>query len=418
MNDNKGVTQRLIPALVIALALLFAWREVQQGHLAYHPQQRTRNAFVNTVDGSSTLMLEVNVPAQVTVDNHKQSIVPGGKPFALSLEAGTHTVSVQADGFLKQQFTVTLNPNETVTRTIDLPPNNASTQPKRIEPKDFVRAVQTARDGAVLELGEGDYRLGNGLEIKRSITLQGAGRTKTRVVSGDEIFVVKFDASGAFTAQDLSFEHDGKSKSDVVVIENGSFSFERCQFSGGVRNPEKDATTGDGLWVRGNAKGRVSQSVFSGNGLHGLEVQGTAKLTLQGNIFERNTEDGLVFFDDSGGTVMGNTSRQNGLHGISVAEQAKPTLENNLFERNTELGMRYSGTASGTASGNIARKNGLSGIAVNDSARPTLEGNQLLENASYGLYIAANARPTLDKNVLSENALGNLKDLRSGKAKP
>jgi serine/threonine-protein kinase len=343
------VTQRLIPAFVILIALLFGWREVQQGKLAYHPEPHTRNALIAT-------------PPRVTP-----------QPRVLN---------------------------------------------KVIKPEDFVRAVETARDGAILELGAGEYRLVQGLEITRSITLIGAGRDKTRIVSDDEIFVLKFDASGTFTARDLSFEHDGSQKADVVVIENGSFEFERCQFSGGIRNPEQDPTTGDGLWVRHKARGRVSQSVLSDNGLHGLELQGSANLTLQGNTFERNKENGLAFFDNTSGVARGNTSRKNGLHGISVAEQASPRLENNIFELNTEVGLRYSGTASGAATGNTVGQNGLSGIVINDSARPSLEGNRLVGNGSYGLYISENAHPNLGQNDLSGNKLGNLKDLRSGKAKP
>ncbi len=340
--------QRLIPVVVIALALLFAWREVQQGHLAYHPQQRTRNAFVTT-------------PQPKVIE----------------------------------------------------PP-----QPKLIEPHDFVRAVETASDGATLRLREGVYRLPAGLYVTRSITLQGAGLEKTRIISDDFDYVLKFTGQGRFTAQDVSFEHDGTRKSDVVSVEGGWIQFERCRFSGGIRNTGKQATTGDGLWVRGSTRGSIHQSEFVNNGLHGLEIQGTANLSIEVSTFERNTEDGLVFFDHTTGVAQGNTSRKNGLHGISVAEQANPKLVGNILERNTEVGLRYSGTASGAASGNIARKNGLSGIVVNDSASPTLEQNVLSGNASYGLYIAADARPTLDKNDLSENALGNLKDLRSGKAKP
>lgn len=403
---------------MILIALLYGWREVQQGQLAYRPQG-TRNALLeNPVVNTGTLVLDVNVPARVVIDEHFRGLVPGSRPFSFSLEPGTHTVSIQADGYGEQKFTLALEAGKTVHRTVSLPPVAPNVPNALVGPKEFIRAVKNARDGASIALEPGEYRLPEGLTITRSITLIGAGRDKTRIVSDAELFVVKFDAQGSLAASDLSFIHDGTGKADVVVIENGSFSFERCGFSGGIRNPEKDATTGDGLWVRDNARGRITDSLFSGNGLHGLEIQGSASLTLDGNTFERNKEDGFVFFDDSTGMARNNTSRENGLHGVSVAERANPTLEGNVLENNKEVGLRYSGTASGTARLNIARNNGLSGLTVNDSARPTLTGNVLRENGSYGLYIARDARPILQKNITKNNKKGDLEDLRPAQIKP
>ncbi len=413
----NNVTKRFIPVLAILIALWYGWREVQQGQLAYRPPN-ARNALISPSDaaGSGRLMLSVNVPAEVLVDHLAPRIVPGGRPFGLSLEPGTHSVVVKADGYLEQEFTLVLKAGETVERTIDLPPLPAN-PPTLVEPKDFVRAVQTAKDGASIALRAGEYRLPRGLTVARSITLIGAGQDKTRIVSDGEIFVLKFDSPGSFTARDVSFAHDGTIKADVVVIENGHFNFERCGFSGGIRNPEESATTGDGLWVRGTTRGRVLHSAFVDNGLHGLEVQGSANLTVESNTFERNKEDGLVFFDDTTGTVRANTSRDNGLHGISVAENADVSLQANILEQNTEVGLRYSGSAGGTASLNVIRKNSLSGITLNDSARPTLTGNVLRDNGSYGLYIAKNARPTINANSIKGNAKGAIEDLRPPSAR-
>lgn len=416
------MTQRLIPVLVILIALLFGWREIQQGNLAYRAKPGSKNGLVSpptpTPAGPSTLMLDINVPAQVVVDHRAPSIVPGGRPFPLNLEPGTHSIGVKADGYLEQQFAVTLKPGETIARTIKLSAKRTNASGKPVEPWEFAQVLEKARDGAILELHAGDYRLANGLEIKASIRLLGAGRDKTRIVSDDENYVLKYSGQGTFSAQDLAFEHDGTRAADVVAIDSGVIQFERCRFSGGIRNTGKQATTGDGLWVRGTTRGSVIQSEFADNGLHGLEMQGRANLSIQSSSFTKNAEDGFVFFDHTTGVARDNTSRENGLHGVSVAEQADPRLENNNLERNKEVGLRYSGTASGTASGNTARRNGLSGLAVNDSARPTLEKNVLAENGSYGLYIAKDARPTLSDNVMTGNKSGNTQDLRSARAAP
>ena len=411
------MTKRFIPALAILIALWYGWREVQQGQLAYRPPNAPRALIApSDATGSGKLMLSVNVPAEVLMDHLAPRIVPGGRPFGLSLKAGTHSVVVKADGYLEQELTLVLKAGETVERTVSLTPiplNPAAL----VEPKDFAKAVQTAKDGASIALKAGEYRLPRGLTIARSITLIGAGRDETRIVSDGEIFVLKFDSPGSFTARDVSFAHDGTNKADVVVIENGNFNFERCGFSGGIRNPEESATTGDGLWVRGNARGTINRSAFFQNGLHGLEVQGSARLTVESNTFERNKEDGLVFFDATTGTVRANTSRDNGLHGISVAENASVSLQANILEQNGEVGLRYSGSAGGTASLNVIRKNGLSGITVNDSASPSLTGNILRDNGSYGLYIAKNARPTLNANSIKNNAKGGIEDLRPPSAR-
>jgi parallel beta-helix repeat protein len=407
------VSRKLIPFMVMLIAAFYGWREFSNGRWTFGPTPPPVQV--------ATLVVRSNLAASVLVNGQSRGVVTKTSPVKLELDPGTYTVRLVSQITDPHEFQITLGAGERLERQVTLALRiSGNLADVRVRTNDeLVRAVAVARTGAKITLEAGEYLLPQGLELKKPVTLIGQGRDNTRVVSEAGRFVVKFDSWGVFAVRGIRFEHRGRQPSDVLVVEKGTIEIDACQFTGAVRNAGQQANFGDGLWVRGIVLGTVKDSVFDNNGLHGLELQEKARLTLQGNTFERNTQNGLSFFGESGGEARGNTSRLNGLHGISVNEDALVTVLNNTLEQNTEVGLRYSGNAWGTASGNIIRDNKLSGIAINDRARPTLIANTSTGNGSYGLYVAQTARALIGAgNVFRNNAKGDVQDLRKPVTRP
>ncbi len=407
------MNRKLIPLLVILIAAFYGWREFSDGRWAFGPTSPPARA--------ATLVVRSNLAASVLVNGQSRGVVTNTSPVQLELDPGTYTVRLVSQITDPHEFQITLGAGERLERQVTLAPRiSSSFADVRVRTNDeLVLAVAALKAGARITLEAGEYRLPRGLEIKKPVTLIGQGRDTTRIVSEAGGFVVKFDSWGVFAARGIRFEHRGKQPSDVLVVEKGTIEIDACQFTGAVRNAGQRANFGDGLWVRGIVLGTVKDSVFDNNGLHGVELQNNARLTLTGNVFERNAQNGLVFFDQTGGEARGNTSRLNGLHGISVNEDALVMVANNTLEQNAKVGLRYSGNAWGTASGNTVRDNKLSGIAVNDKAQPTLIANTSTGNGSYGLYVAQTAGALIGAgNVFRNNARGDVQDLRKPAAGP
>lgn len=402
--------RKLIPFMVILIAAFYGWREFSDGRWAF-----------GAVQQPATLVLRSNLPATVTIGGQVRGQVAATRPLQLELDPGAYAIQFSSQITEALELRVRLRSGQRLEQQVKLKPRAAQnlTNVRVRDVDELLLAVRNAPTGANVTLEAGEYVLPQGLEIKKPVTLIGQGRDTTRMVSEAGGFVVKFDSWGVFAARGIRFEHRGKQPSDVLVVEKGTIEIEACQFTGAVRNAGQQANFGDGLWVRGIVLGTVTDSVFDNNGLHGVELQEKARLTLQGNTFERNTQNGLSFFGESGGEARNNTSRLNGLHGISINGDALVRVEGNTLEQNTEVGLRYSGNAWGTASGNIIRDNKLSGIAVNDTARPTLISNTSTDNGSYGLYVAQTARALIGTgNVFRNNAKGDVQDLRKPRPRP
>jgi parallel beta-helix repeat protein len=289
--------------------------------------------------------------------------------------------------------------------------------------RDLEEAVQKAQSGTTIHLKAGIYRLKRPLVIDKPLTLIGEGMETTRIVCDGEECVVKFSGDGLFSARDIAFVHEGNRWANVVTADRGEVSFIRCLFTGGVWD-EAIKRGGDGLWLFGMVGGRIEACQAIGNDLHGIEVSGLARPTLEGNTCRENKEDGIAYFENSAGVARQNICIGNGLHGIGVSGQAQPTLEGNTCRENKRCGIACLGNSAGVARQNICIGN-RHGIYVGGQAQPTLEGNTCRENKEcgiayfgnsagvarqnicigneYGIYVGDQAQPTLEGNTCREN---------------
>jgi parallel beta-helix repeat protein len=270
---------------------------------------------------------------------------------------------------------------------------------------DLEEAVQKAQSGTTIHLKAGIYRLKRPLVIDKPMTLIGEGMETTRIVCDGEECVVKFSGDGLFSARDISFVHEGNRWANVVTADRGEVSFIRCLFTGGVRD-EANKRGGNGLLLFGMVSGRIEACQAIGNDLHGIEVKGQARPTLEGNTCRENKSCGIAYFDNSAGVARQNICIGN-RHGIYVSDQAQPTLEGNTCRENKECGIVYFKNSAGVARQNICIGNEC-GIYVGGQAQPTLEGNTCRENKECGIAYFDNSAGVARQNICADNAIDDI----------
>jgi hypothetical protein len=122
-----------------------------------------------------------------------------------------------------------------------------------VEPGSLEEAVREAQAGDVLRLKAGEHRLSRPLVIKKPLSLIGEGMDNTRVVCDGEECVVQLQQEGPFVLHDLSIEHEGSRRADVVQVAGGEIDIRRCRFRGGVWDRALDRY-GVGLSLRGQTR--------------------------------------------------------------------------------------------------------------------------------------------------------------------
>jgi len=264
-------------------------------------------------------------------------------------------------------------------------------------------AVGSAPEGVPITLGAGIFHLGEPLDIRRPITLVGAGMDETEVVSEAEEYTVRFTGDGPFVVEGITFRHEGRKVASVVVARGGEVSFTRCRFTGAVYD-EADDVGGAGLRLEGSTGGVVQACKLEKN-LVGIFLLDRAEPTLEGNTITDNEGAGIIYWDNAGGVARGNECSWN-LSGIMVGWRAYPTLEENTCMDNEYYGILFSDRSNGTARHNDCSGNGEGGIAVAGQAQPTLEENVCKDNNLVGIYYADDTGGVAQGNECSGNWVG------------
>jgi len=238
------------------------------------------------------------------------------------------------------------------------------------------QAFRAAVPGATITLGPGEYRLIAGIEIPNSLNLVGAGMDETEIVSGGPGHVISFTGSGSFSAEGITFRHDGKLMADVVVIEDGTADFRGCRFTGALYEEGKGNRAG--LRYKGRARGTVEDCEAIGNDNTGILVEQQAQPDLLRNTCSDNAVVGIGYMDLGKGLVSENECTGNKI-GIGVAVESRPTLEGNRCNDN-DYGIAYVENGGGQAYGNECSRN-IIGITVGGSSTAQLSDNDCRDNS-------------------------------------
>lgn len=245
-----------------------------------------------------------------------------------------------------------------------------------------------ARQGGTLRLAATTFRLTEPLELSGDVSLIGQGYQQSKIISSAADAVIIYRGNGSFSAREIGFEHTGNQIANVVSIMNGNVNINNCRFTGG-KYSANTSRRGSGLFIAGNTRGNVNNSLFEVNGLYGIEIDANASINLGNNVTRNNVYSGIRFRAFAAGMVNGNSSYSNGYHGISASDDSQPQLANN-----------------------VTHGNGFSGIAFFHSTQGSVINNQSYDNGLYGIQLDNNARPEVGKNQLYGNQSGDFKNNR------
>jgi parallel beta-helix repeat protein len=264
-------------------------------------------------------------------------------------------------------------------------------------------ALAIADQGATLFLGAGTYRLEQVLTFGDAVHLVGAGMDQTEIVSTLPEHVLRFEGVGPFTAEGITFRHEGTEPADVVAVVGGEVSFRRCRFSGGVYGEQTGV--GSGLYLGGSTHGEVRGCESSDNELHGLLLMERALPVIAANSFVGNGDSGIAYLDRAAGTAGDNHCSKNGNYGIYLDGEARPELVGNLIQGNGACGIAYWDRTAGAARENQISGHARDGIYITEQAQPTLEGNSSRDNGETGIAYQGRSGGIARDNDCSANEI-------------
>jgi parallel beta-helix repeat protein len=261
-------------------------------------------------------------------------------------------------------------------------------------------AIEVVSERSTLILDPGAYRLAEPLDIHKSLYLVGAGMDQTEIVSEAEEYVVRFSGDGSFSAEDLTFRHQGEAAADVVIVQGGEATFTRCRFTGAAY--VEGERGGSGLQLEGLTTGLVQDCVAEGNGTVGIFIGDQAQATLEANTCSDNGI-GIICGNRASGVARQNQCTGNQI-GIGIANQAQVTLEENVFSDNG-TGIFIMDEAQPTLEENICSDNESAGISYFDNAGGVARQNRTTGNGIFDITVLGQAHPTLERNVCSSGIL-------------
>lgn len=230
----------------------------------------------------------------------------------------------------------------------------------RVEPgpDTLVRAVEQARPGDRLLLGDGQYR--GGVLLNKPLTIEGTGNA--HVAAAGSGSVITIDAP------------------DVII--------KGLRLTGSGSSHE---TIDSGVQMTRNAtRAIVRDSHIEGN-LYGVDIHGARDALVENNIIiggdnrlMNRRGNGVYVWNAPGATVTGNLIRQ-GRDGIFVNTSRKNTFTNNRFE-DLRFAIHYMNADSSEVSGNISIGNHL-GYAIMFSKRVILRDNISLDDRDHGIML-------------------------------
>ncbi len=250
-----------------------------------------------------------------------------------------------------------------------------------VQPGESIQAaIDAACEGAVICLAKGEWE--EHLTIEKSLTLQGMDAERT---------VIKGLEAGLPVIHIWSKEHIGVTIAGVTVTGGlGLLHGHGLQVAGSA-NVTIGASTfaGNyvyGIQVRDSAQATISYSTFEGNELGGIDIGNSAQAALYDSTVAGNTRYGIAIADASQAVISDSAVTGNAM-GIFICDSAQATITDSTIEGNEQDGIFIGDSAWATITDSIILANAWEGIFVRDSAEATIEGNVIRDNVGYGVAL-------------------------------
>jgi parallel beta-helix repeat protein len=239
---------------------------------------------------------------------------------------------------------------------VDAQRGNDSAQGDRTTPfKTLTRALQRATQGNTIRLNPGTYSQTSGenfpLVIPDGVTVLGN--------ESDRGQNTRIDGGGPYSSSTFG------QQTVAIVPGNGTRLIGLS-----ITNP---VARGTGVWIEG-IETAIARCTFANCGREGVFVTGNAKPEIVDSLFQQNAASGISIVRNAKGELRHNRFQQTG-YGIAVSDNAAPLIVDNQLISNH------------------------SGMVLSRSARPVLRNNAIARNSHHGLLVRDTAQPDLGQSL-------------------
>jgi nitrous oxidase accessory protein NosD len=285
------------------------------------------------------------------------------------------------------------------------PPRSVEVDPD----DDLQTAILRAEPGAVVRLAAGEHAIDEPLILLQPVTLIGAGRDETAVVSSAAGAAIAFLGEGGIRLADLEVRHTGEAPASVLVFTAGSVELTRVRATGGVAN--ESGTSGFGVVLGGAAAtgAGVTQELdeveVADNAAGGVAVVDAAAPTIVASTASDNAGCGFCYLGSAGGRLGASTAVGNDV-GVALGDTADPVVDQLRASGNRQAGIVVEAEATGSFQDAVVRDNGPIGVLVRDDAAPTLAGPTIEGHDEAAIVFGGRAGGTVRDAACTDGGLG------------
>jgi hypothetical protein len=254
---------------------------------------------------------------------------------------------------------------------------------------------------SVVRLAPGRHRLSQTLVVLQAVTIVGAGRNRTELVSNAAGSVLLVLTDGRVELRGLTARHSGRSAASVLL--GGPTSSVVLDAARIADASGKNGQGGNGVLMtasRGQEQGRgttleVTGTEFRGNEAAGVLLTGGHRTSVRRSTFVGNGQCGVCFADSSGGAVRTSRFSRNDV-GVAVLDDARPALLDDRFTGG-QVGVQASGRSRPLVRSSSVQGAARAAMIFSGRATGRVDGSTCTE-VPYGIVVAGRALPFVGKN--------------------
>jgi parallel beta-helix repeat protein len=307
-------------------------------------------------------------------------------------------------------------------------------------------AIDKAPSGAVIQLGEGEWK--ERIVITKALTLEGAGWEKTRITVEEPLLE---DVKGIISELEAAVKAASTPEQKKVaardrvarlirpavwVHDASAVKLQKLRLQGVSKGGREEGGTASTLLIIQGAKAAVSDCAFVGPFGNGINIAEASEVAIARSLVAAFWGEGIIVRGrgrDAGedasrlhlvdseirnvyhyGIVIGGGCDSTVIercwisgtawHGIRY-DSASPTIIGNFIYGNARFGIYASGNTKAKLRGNVVWQNDMEGVWCLSGNSDLIEGNTFVANRRGGIAVS-DARPSLTRNIIASSPVG------------
>ncbi len=268
---------------------------------------------------------------------------------------------------------------------------------------DLADVLAALPEGSTVTLAPGEYGLSDPLVLLTGVTIRGAGRDATTIVSTAPEAAVLVLTAGRVELADLTVRHEGDAPaSGMLAGPAASVVATGVRFAGGRVDAEGLGGSGVLMFAPGeDAAGRgttleATDTEFADNAGGGIVLTGGHQASVVRGTFHGNGQCGICFLGAVGGSVEDSTFEGNGV-GIAVTGTAAPALLRNTIAGG-EVGFQASDQAAPVVDGATISGSARAAVIYTGTASGRLDHVTCVD-VPFGIVVGPSVYPELGENT-------------------